>query len=120
MGIQIPQISVLSLEKQMCIARGTSHDGKEIIGSHHLGQGIQVLLLSLIQADSRHDQYDYIFLFSGDLVEEDGVIIANSNAVGQVEVLEGALDDESSLAWSIPLKFLFVGVKCPRDVGQSL
>lgn len=117
MGVQIPEIPIIGLEKQMRVSRGASHDGKEIIGSHHLCQGIQVLLLSLIEADARHDQYDYVFLLSADLVEEDGVIVTNSNAVGQVEVLEGALDDESSLAWSIPLKFLFVGVKTPRDIG---
>jgi hypothetical protein len=87
MGIQIPEIPVPRLEKQVRVSRGASHDGKEEIGSHHLGQSIQVILLSFIQADSRHDQYDYIFLLSADLVEEDGVIVTNSNAVGQVEVL---------------------------------
>lgn len=120
MGVQIAEISVLGLEKQMRVSRGASHNGKEIIRSHHLGQSIQVLLLSLIQADSGHDQYNYIFLFSADLVEEDGVIVTNRYAIGQVEVLEGAFDDESSLAWSIPLKFLFMGVKRLRNIGQSL
>lgn len=87
MRVQIPEVAIFGLEKQVGISRGASHDGKEIIRSHHLSQSVQVLLLSLIQADSRHYQYHYILLFNADLVQEDRVIVTDSNAVGQIEVL---------------------------------
>lgn len=111
MWVDIAKITIFLFEEQMSVSWCPSQNGEKILRCHHLCESLEIILFCLVQADPGHDQNDYILLICGNLAKKNGVIVAYDNIICKVKVFERSLEYKSRLAWSVPLKFFFMGIE---------